>query len=58
MTYEPPPGIKNNIQRTYDSWTPDFLQSGGVLRAQLLFVLAWFHAVVQERRNYIPQVGC
>lgn len=24
-------------------------------RAQALFVLAWFHAVVQERRTYIPQ---
>lgn len=28
---------------------------GSVLRAQLLFVLAWFHALVQERRTYIPQ---
>jgi dynein heavy chain 2 len=25
------------------------------LRAQALFALAWFHAVIQERRSYIPQ---
>ena len=24
-------------------------------RAQLLFILAWFHAIVQERRTYMPQ---
>lgn len=36
----------------------DCLCTGGVLaRAQSLFCLAWFHAVCQERRNYIPQVG-
>ena len=33
----------------------DFVERGGVGRAQLLFVLAWFHAVLQERRTYIPQ---
>jgi dynein heavy chain 2 len=27
------------------------------LRAQLLFLLAWFNAVVQERRNYVPYVS-
>jgi len=25
------------------------------MRLQALFVLAWFHAVIQERRNYVPQ---
>jgi dynein heavy chain 2 len=52
-----PPGIKKNLQRTYESWTPEFIKRGeSSVRAQALFVLAWFHAVVQERRNYIPQV--
>lgn len=56
ITYEAPPGIKRNIQRTYDSWSPEYLEEGNsVMRAQVLFVLAWFHAVVQERRVYIPQ---
>jgi hypothetical protein len=26
-------------------------------RARILFGLAWLHAVVQERRTYIPQVS-
>jgi dynein heavy chain 2 len=56
IAYEAPPGVKKNLQRTYDSWTPAFIGGGGVLRAQLLFLLAWFHAVVQERRGYVPQV--
>ena len=32
-------------------------KSGSVSRSQALFVLAWFHAVVQERRIFIPQVS-
>lgn len=56
VTYEAPPGIKKNLQRTYDSWSPQFISRGNSsIRAQALFVLAWFHAIVQERRNYIPQ---
>ncbi|XP_028817493.1 cytoplasmic dynein 2 heavy chain 1 isoform X3 [Denticeps clupeoides] len=56
ITYEAPPGLKKNLMRTYESWTPEQISKGGQLpRAQSLFCLAWFHAVCQERRNYIPQ---
>ena len=56
VTYESPPGIKKNLQTTLNSWTPEFVARGGNSnRSQTLFVLAWFHAVIQERRTYIPQ---
>ncbi|XP_061575223.1 dynein cytoplasmic 2 heavy chain 1 isoform X3 [Cololabis saira] len=56
ITYEAPPGLKKNLLRTYESWTPEQISKGGNLaRAQSFFCLAWFHAVCQERRNYIPQ---
>ncbi|PNH01646.1 Cytoplasmic dynein 2 heavy chain 1, partial [Tetrabaena socialis] len=55
VTFEAPPGMKKNLQRTYEAWSAEYLASGPPIRAQLLFVLAWFHAVVQERRTYIPQ---
>ncbi|KAI9364365.1 dynein heavy chain and region D6 of dynein motor-domain-containing protein [Zopfochytrium polystomum] len=55
ITVEAPPGIKKNLQRIYSSWHPDFVARGNLLRSQALFALAWFHAVIQERRNYIPQ---
>ena len=28
---------------------------GSTSKAQALFVLAWFHGILQERRMYIPQ---
>jgi dynein heavy chain 2 len=83
VVFEAPPGVKMNLQRTYSSWSTDFLaghsssQAAAAaagnsssmqqqlavaaelvpLRAQLLFLLAWFNAVVQERRNYVPYVS-
>lgn len=55
ITYESPPGIKQNLLRTYESWDEQFIAKGSVTRAQMLFILSWFHAIVQERRVYIPQ---
>ncbi|GMH82520.1 hypothetical protein TrST_g11065 [Triparma strigata] len=55
ITYEAPPGIKKNMERTYAGWGDDFISDGGEKRSQLLFLLAFVHAVVQERRNFIPQ---
>lgn len=55
ITVESPPGIQKNLKIVYDNWTPEFIAGGSVLRAQALFGLAWFHAVIQERRNFLPQ---
>ena len=57
-TYESPPGIKMNLLRTFDSWDREMFSStspSGVLKNKLLFLLASFHAVIQERRTYLPQ---
>ena len=56
ITYEAPPGVKRNLLRTFEMWTPEEFGKGSVARSQTLFVLAWFHAIIQERRKYIPQV--
>ena len=55
VTYEAPPGLKRNVSRTYEAWSSQYVAEGSPLRAKLLFLLAWFHAVVQERRAYVPQ---
>ena len=55
ITTESPPGIKKNLERIYENWTAQYIESGNLVRAQSLFSLAWFHAVIQERRNFLPQ---
>jgi dynein heavy chain 2 len=53
ITYESPPGLKNNLQRTYQSWGT-VLSQGSPMRSKALFILAWFNSIIQERRKYIP----
>ena len=56
VTFEAPPGLQKNLSRTYESLMhKEYVEKGPPARAQLLFVLSWFHAVLQERRTYIPQ---
>ena len=56
ITYETPPGLRNNLQRTFNYVTPSAeAQQSIPLISQLLLVLSWFHALIQERRKYIPQ---
>ena len=55
VAYEAPPGVKNNLQRAFDSWDREHFSDTNPVRSRLLFLLACFHAVVQERRTYIPQ---
>lgn len=55
VTYEAPPGVKRNLQRTLAAWGSEGLVAGG-RPSRALFALAWFHAIMQERRTFIPQV--
>jgi hypothetical protein len=54
-TYEAPPGLKRNLQRTFEGWEPEQLPAAAPVHCRLLLLLACFHAVVQERRAYVPQ---
>uniref|UniRef100_A0A915PL62 Cytoplasmic dynein 2 heavy chain 1 n=1 Tax=Setaria digitata TaxID=48799 RepID=A0A915PL62_9BILA len=54
ITYEASPGIKNNMQRIYAQWRQCETNSNAAC-LQGLFVLAWLHALLQERRMFIPQ---
>lgn len=55
ITYETPPGVRNNLSRTFQYVVPQNNVPQNPTQTQLLFVLSWFHALLQERRTYIPQ---
>ncbi|KAF9072690.1 dynein [Rhodocollybia butyracea] len=51
---EPPPGIKANLLDSLRSIAPSRLSQGPAEKVRLYFLLAWFHAVAQERLRYVP----
>ncbi|CCL98405.1 uncharacterized protein FIBRA_00400 [Fibroporia radiculosa] len=51
---EPPPGIKANLTDSLRTIPTARLSQGPAEKARLYFLLAWFHAVVQERLRYVP----
>lgn len=59
ITVESPPGLKKNLQRTYSQWAGGASSSSSSSNTptseKLLFLLAWYHALSQERRTYVPQ---
>ncbi len=60
---EVPPGVRANVARTYEAWggggalppPASALTPAAPARPQLLHLLAWLHATLQERRAYVPQ---
>ena len=54
FVYEPPPGIKANLLRTFNAIAPAQMMRAPSERSKLYFLLAWFHAIVQERLRYKP----
>jgi len=59
ITYEAPPGIKKNMERIYQIWSNSLFKeintNESELVLQTLFAMALIHAILQERRTYIPQ---
>ncbi|KAL5535276.1 DYN1_2 [Sanghuangporus sanghuang] len=51
---EPPPGIKANLLDSLRSIPQGRLAQGPAEKSRLYFLLAWFHAIVQERLRYAP----
>ncbi|GFH16498.1 dynein heavy chain 7 [Haematococcus lacustris] len=57
LTNQPPQGVKANLTRTYNDLTQEILDSCPAKPTEwrkLLFSLAFFHAVMQERRKFGP----
>ena len=56
VALESPPGMKQNMIRTYNQWgKSSLLRDIDLQKSRLLFVLALFHAVVQERKSFLSQ---
>jgi len=54
VVFEPPPGIRANLLRTFSAVPAARMTKAPNERTRLYFLLAWFHAVVQERLRYCP----
>ncbi|RMX44013.1 hypothetical protein pdam_00012965 [Pocillopora damicornis] len=54
FVFEPPPGVKANLLRTFSAVPAARMCKAPSERARLYFLLAWFHAIVQERLRYVP----
>ena len=54
MTNEPPRGLKANLERTFNEISPKYYESSSkpLPFKKLLFSLAFFHAVILERRKF------
>jgi hypothetical protein len=54
FVYEPAAGIKSNMFRTLNSIPPEKMSAQPAERARIYVLLAWLHAVIQERLRYAP----
>ncbi|XP_060532310.1 cytoplasmic dynein 2 heavy chain 1 isoform X2 [Cylas formicarius] len=55
VAYQEPQGLKNNLLRIYSLIEAKHLNILNNTSARILFAFACVHALLQERRNYIPQ---
>jgi len=53
LAYEPPEGVKRNVRKSLQQLRQS--QRNGDDVTATTMVLAWLHATLQERRNFVPQ---
>eukprot|EP00760_Papus_ankaliazontas_P026596 PhM_4_TR3054/c0_g1_i1/m.97841/K10413/DYNC1H; dynein heavy chain 1, cytosolic len=51
LVFEPPPGVRSNLSRTFNK---EAKLGGAVEKNRVVFLVGWLHAVVLERRRYLP----
>ncbi|XP_012938795.1 cytoplasmic dynein 1 heavy chain 1 [Aplysia californica] len=54
FVFEPPPGVPANLMRTFSTVPSARMCKAPNERARLYFLLAWLHAILQERMRYTP----
>ncbi|XP_061172861.1 cytoplasmic dynein 1 heavy chain 1-like isoform X1 [Saccostrea echinata] len=54
FVFEPPPGVSANLSRTFTTVPASRMCKAPNERSRLYFLLAWLHAIVQERMRYTP----
>ncbi|XP_059178510.1 cytoplasmic dynein 1 heavy chain 1-like isoform X2 [Physella acuta] len=54
FVFEPPPGVPANLMRTFSTVPTARMCKAPNERARLYFLLAWLHAILQERMRYTP----
>ncbi len=54
LLFEPPSGLPSSLRHCLSLVPPARLQRGPVARSRLYLLLAWCHAVIQERLRYHP----
>jgi len=54
FVFEPPAGIKASLKRSFATIPIERLEAAPAERPRVYLLLAWFNAVVQERKRYCP----
>jgi len=52
LAYEPPEGVKRNVRKSLQQLRQSQYNDDSMAA---ILVLSWLHAVLQERRNFVPQ---
>jgi dynein heavy chain 1, cytosolic len=54
FVYEPAAGVRSNVMRTLGGVSAERMNAQPAERGRVYFLLAWVHAVLQERLRYVP----